>query len=113
MSATAAAVGWELTGEPEWRPFTVTPRQQAAEVAARGELIAVYMAGKDGAALQDELLRAGLQPTTPCTIGHCVSWPEGSVTTCALQILGERLKALDSDRLTLVLVRPQLSDSDT
>jgi precorrin-4/cobalt-precorrin-4 C11-methyltransferase len=117
--AAAAALGWELTSEADRRPLVIAcarGRDGEAEaqagtvalalerVASGGDALALYMAGRNGSELQRVLLDRGYPPSTPCAIGHGVSWPGELLDSCSLAQLGERLEGLSTERSTVVLV---------
>ncbi|MDQ6776856.1 MAG: SAM-dependent methyltransferase [Actinomycetota bacterium] len=110
--AAAAALGWELTSEADRLPVVLAsgPAQDGAiapaiaSAAFGGHALALYMIRDSGPDLQRALLDGGYPPSTPCAIGHRVSWPRERLDRCSLAQLAELLEELGGEGQTVVLV---------
>ena len=116
LGAAAAALVTELTCAPDDPPPLILttprkdplPRQRIRDLASHGATMALFMAGKRGEDLQEELLAGGFEPGTPCAVAHRVTWPDEQVLTCRLEDLAETMDDPELERHTLVLVGPAL-----
>jgi precorrin-4 methylase len=121
LGASAATLGIELTTAPGGSPplILAAPRddppdgQRVRDLAHHGATMALFMAGKRGEQLQDELLGGGFAPDTPCAVAHRVSWPDELVVRCRLDELAAALGQPELERHTLVLVGPALAPDRT
>jgi precorrin-4 methylase len=120
LGAAAAALVTELTRAPEDPPPLILttpnreplPGQRIRDLASHGATMALFMAGKRGEDLQEELLAGGFEPGTPCAVAHRVTWPDEQVLTCRLEDLAATMDDPELDRHTMVLVGPAL-DGDS
>jgi precorrin-4/cobalt-precorrin-4 C11-methyltransferase len=112
--AAAAALGIELTRAPEASPSLILTAPSAHEplrdFARHGATIAIFMAGRRGEELQEELLLGGYEPQTRCAIVHRVTRDGEVVIGCRVDELAERLAPEELERHTLVLVGAALAD---
>jgi precorrin-4/cobalt-precorrin-4 C11-methyltransferase len=111
LSAAAAALEGEVVTAHTDRSLLITsPRAPIVELADPGETIAVYMASKEGAGLQERLLAAGYPPGTPCAIVNRATWPDQAVARCRLGELESILGEERTKRQALLLVGPGVPD---
>lgn len=97
VCAAAAAFKVELTAAG-----TQVVLARSGEVA-QATTVALFMAGRDPAGPQRELLARGLDAGTTCGIARQVSRPGEVLVRCRLEKLAETLQDLGLDGMTVVL----------
>lgn len=106
--AAAAAAGVSLTDRDRSSRVVFTTRHRAGNEAGgisaqdNGSTLALYMPGKDYAALQEELLGKGWSSDTKCIVVSAVSQPSQQIASVPLSELAV-LKPLPAPALILVV----------
>ncbi len=123
FTAAAAAIGRELTIPEVAQSVILTrlgggktpmpPGEQVAGFARHGTTMALFLSAARSGQLQEELLRGGYAPDTPCVVGYQVTWPDELIVHCVLADLAATIKARKLWKHTLVLVGPGLSAEGT
>ena len=84
------------------------PGSRSPDFARHGTTMALFLSAARSGQLQEELLRGGYPPETPCVIAYQVTWPDELIVRCALADLAATMKARKLWKHTLVLVGPGL-----
>ena len=123
FTAAAAAIGRELTIPEVTQSVILTrlgggktpmpPGEQIASFARHGTTMALFLSAARSGQLQEELLRGGYAPDTPCVVAYQVTWPDELIVHCVLADLAATIKARKLWKHTLVLVGPGLSAEGT
>jgi precorrin-4/cobalt-precorrin-4 C11-methyltransferase len=123
FTAAAAAIGRELTIPEVAQSVILTrlgggktpmpPGEQVAGFARHGTTMALFLSAARSGQLQEELLRGGYAPDTPCVVAYQVTWPDELIVRCVLADLAATVKARKLWKHTLVLVGPGLSAEGT
>jgi precorrin-4 methylase len=123
FTAAAAAIGRELTIPEVAQSVILTrlgggktpmpPGEQIASFARHGTTMALFLSAARSGQLQEELLRGGYAPDTPCVVAYQVTWPDELIVHCVLADLAATIKARKLWKHTLVLVGPGLSAEGT
>jgi precorrin-4/cobalt-precorrin-4 C11-methyltransferase len=106
VTAAAAALGCELAG-----PGLALTIVGAAAPAREAGSVGVLGAGRDGAAIVEDLRARGLADTTVCAVVVAVSRAGETVVTCTLEDLAETLSDYAAAGLTVVLAGGALADA--
>ncbi len=120
FSAAAARMDAELT-LPEVAQSLILTRLEGGRTpmpdgetvrsfAAHGTTMALYLSAARNKQLQEELLAGGYAPTTPCIVGHRVTWPDERLWRCELGELSATMREHKLWKHTIVLVGPALSE---
>src|SRR5450755_201084 len=123
FTAAAASIGRELTIPEVAQSVILTrlgggktpmpPGEQVAGFARHGTTMALFLSAARSGQLQEELLRGGYAPDTPCVVAYQVTWPDELIVHCVLADLAATIKARKLWKHTLVLVGPGLSAEGT
>ena len=123
FTAAAAAIGRELTIPEVAQSVILTrlgggktpmpPGERVTDFARHGTTMALFLSAARSGQLQEELLRGGYPPQTPCVIAYQVTWPDELIARCALADLAATMKARKLWKHTLVLVGPGLGAGGT
>jgi len=108
VTAGAAALACEIGGAAA--PLLLLAA--GAPTRAPGA-IAVLNAGRDGAAIADDLAARGLDPDSPCALLVGISRPEQIVETCRLSELAETMGDFGTAGLTIVLAGPAIAAAES
>lgn len=124
MSATAAAIGRELTLPGVSQSVVVTRLakrtlasmsdfEHVQSFAVHGVTMAIFLSASQPLELQTQLLAAGSRysPDTPAIIAYRVSWPDEKIVRTTLAALAQSLVELGATATTLVLVGPALASN--
>ncbi|MBV9208740.1 MAG: precorrin-4 C(11)-methyltransferase [Actinobacteria bacterium] len=84
------------------------PGERVAEFARHGTTMALFLSAARSGQLQEELLRGGYPPDTPCVVAYQVTWPDELILRCHLEDLAATMKQRKLWKHTLVLVGPAL-----
>jgi precorrin-4/cobalt-precorrin-4 C11-methyltransferase len=120
LSAAASAIGTELTS-PGVAQAVAICRYKGRTTEGRGEhpgpgvlahpgtTLAIFLSVDRAADVADELIAAGLDPSTPACVVYRASWPEEVVERTDLEHLGEVTEKLGIRRQALILVGQALA----
>jgi precorrin-4/cobalt-precorrin-4 C11-methyltransferase len=119
FTAVAAAIQRELT-IPEVAQSVILTRlgggktpmpagEQVREFARHGTTMALFLSAARSGQLQEELLRGGYPPETPCVVAYQVTWPDELIIHTPLDTLAATIKERKLWKHTLVLVGPALA----
>ena len=121
MTATAAAIGHELTLPGVSQSVVLTrlaqrtrasmsPFESLDAFAAHGVTMAIFLSASRPRELQDQLLagESRYSPDTPAVIAYRVSWPDERIVRTRVGELANALEALGVSATVLVLVGPAL-----
>ncbi|MGE4292042.1 MAG: precorrin-4 C(11)-methyltransferase [Desulfovibrio sp.] len=75
-------------------------------LAAHHAAMAIYLSAGDPEGLERELLMGGLDPATPCALGHKIGWPGGETVHCELRDLAATAREHGFTRQTVFLILP-------
>ena len=119
FTAVAAAIQRELTIPEVAQSVILTrlgggktpmpPGEQVKEFARHGTTMALFLSAARSGQLQEELLRGGYPPDTPCVVAYQVTWPDELIVQTALEDLAATIKQRKLWKHTLVLVGPGLA----
>ena len=84
--------------------------EKMEDLARHGSTVVVYLSATLAKKVQEDCLKGGYPPETPCAIAYKVSWPDEKVFTCALSELAETVKKEKIDRQALLIISPALKD---
>lgn len=113
--AAAAGVRRSFTVPEATQTLIVTRRSGRTPVpesetlhalAAHHAAMAIYLSAGDPEGVQAELLEGGLDPATPCALGHRIGWPGGESVPCALRDLATTAREHGFTRQTVFLIFP-------
>lgn len=122
LGAAAAAIGRELTVPEISQSVIVTRRasrtpmpnnEDIERFAAHGTTMAIFLSAAKPRALQEELLKGGYAPETPCAVVYRATWPDEKVIECRLEELADRIREAGFTRQALILVGPGLAAGGT
>jgi len=123
FTAVAAAIQRELTIPEIAQSVILTrlgggktpmpPGEQVREFARHGTTMALFLSAARSGQLQEELLRGGYPPDTPCVVAYQVTWPDELIIHTALHNLAATIKERKLWKHTLVLVGPALATTGT
>jgi precorrin-4/cobalt-precorrin-4 C11-methyltransferase len=118
FTAVAAAVRRELTIPEVAQSVILTrlgggktpmpPGERVTGFARHGATMALFLSAARSGQLQDELLRGGYPPDTPCVVAYQVTWPDELIIHTTLDNLAATIKERKLWKHTLVLVGPAL-----
>ena len=85
------------------------PGEHVREFARHGTTMALFLSAARSGQLQEELLRGGYPPDTPCVVAYQVTWPDELIIHTTLDTLAAAIKERKLWKHTLVLVGPALA----
>jgi precorrin-4/cobalt-precorrin-4 C11-methyltransferase len=122
LGASAAAIGRELTVPEVAQSVIITRRasrtpmpnnEDIKEFARHGTTMAIFLSAAKPRLLQEELLKGGYPPETPCAVVYRASWPDEQVVRCRLVDLADRIRLAGFTRQAMILVGPGLGAGGT
>jgi precorrin-4/cobalt-precorrin-4 C11-methyltransferase len=75
-------------------------------LASHHAAMAIYLSAGDPEGLERELLVGGMDPATPCALGHKIGWPGGETVHCELRDLAATAREYGFTRQTVFLILP-------